>query len=297
MQILLTGHTGFVGQNLVQAFGNDFKLRFWDRKKPFEVADTDDAVIHLAGKAHDLKSVSSPEAYYEVNTDLTKQVFDAFLQSPARVFILLSSVKAVADTVDGTLDEGYPASPATHYGKSKRLAEEYICSKDWPVTKRVYILRPCMIHGPGNKGNLNLLYKVVQKGFPWPLGDFHNQRSFLGIDNLLFVIRELLLREDIPSGIYHIADNDPVSTNELIRIIANTLHRKSRILRVPKKLVKGMAWVGDKLKLPLNSEKLQKLTESYVVSNRKLIQAIGKPLPFSVEEGLKKTIRSFSRQS
>jgi nucleoside-diphosphate-sugar epimerase len=297
MQILLTGHTGFVGKNLVQAFGQDFKLRFWDRETPFTIADTDDAVIHLAGKAHDLKSVSSAEAYYEVNTDLTKQVFDAFLQSPARVFILLSSVKAVADMVDGILDENHPALPATHYGKSKRLAEEYICSKEWPAGKRIYILRPCMIHGPGNKGNLNLLYKVVEKGFPWPLGDFHNQRSFLGIDNLLFVIRELLLREDIPSGIYHIADDHPLSTNALIRMIATTLHRKPRILRVPKKLVRTIAWIGDGLRLPLNSEKLHKLTESYVVGNRKLMQAIGKPLPFSVEQGLVKTVRSFRNQS
>lgn len=60
--------------------------------------------------------------------------------------------------------------------------------------KRVYILRPCMIHGPGNKGNLNLLYNVVRKGIPWPLGDFENKRSFTSIDNLCYVVEGLLER-------------------------------------------------------------------------------------------------------
>lgn len=293
MQILLTGHTGFVGQNLVQAFGKDFTLHCWDRNTAFNIADDDEAVIHLAGKAHDLKTVSDPDDYYRVNTELTKQVFDAFLKSRARVFILLSSVKAVADTVDGILHEQHPTNPATHYGKSKRLAEEYICSKDWPADKRVYILRPCMIHGPGNKGNLNLLYKLVQKGFPWPLGDFDNQRSFLSIDNLLFVIRELVLQEDIPSGVYHIADDTPLATNQLIRLMADCFNRRPMIWRIPKGLVRSLARMGDIFKFPLNTEKLQKLTESYVVSNRKLVEAIGKPLPVSAEAGLRKTIQWF----
>lgn len=60
--------------------------------------------------------------------------------------------------------------------------------------KQVYILRPCMIHGPGNKGNLNLLYNVVKKGIPWPLGSFENRRSFTSIDNLCYVVEGLLVK-------------------------------------------------------------------------------------------------------
>ena len=68
--------------------------------------------------------------------------------------------------------------PSNYFGQSKLLAEEYILSKEIPNDKHVYILRPCMIHGPGNKGNLNLLYKIVSKNIPWPLGAFENKRSF-----------------------------------------------------------------------------------------------------------------------
>lgn len=56
--------------------------------------------------------------------------------------------------------------------------------------KNVYIMRPCMIHSPGNKGNLNLLYGVVKKGIPWPLSAFENKRTFTSIDNLCLKIKD-----------------------------------------------------------------------------------------------------------
>ncbi len=250
-------------------------------------------VIHLAGKAHDLKNTTSSQEYYEVNTELTKLVYDAFLASNAKVFITLSSVKSVADQVEGQLTEQHHPNPITHYGKSKLLAEQYIFSKEIPEGKRVYILRPCMIHGPGNKGNLNLLYKIVSKNIPWPLGAFGNKRSFCSIDNLLFIFKELIERDDIPSGIYNVADDEPLSTNELIGLIAQSQNRNPKIWNFSKKFIEGVASIGDKLHLPLNTERLQKLTSSYVVSNAKIKAAIGKPLPVSSKEGLIKTFQSF----
>ncbi|MCA6428422.1 MAG: NAD-dependent epimerase/dehydratase family protein, partial [Cytophagales bacterium] len=255
----------------------------------------DDIVIHLAGKAHDTKQIAEPEAYYQVNTELTKKIFDAFLHSTARVFITLSSVKAAADVVDGVLAEEVLPNPQTHYGKSKLLAEDYILEQSIPAGKRVYIIRPCMIHGPGNKGNLNLLYQVVSKNLPWPLAAFNNQRSFCSIENLCFVINELIHREEIPSGVYNMADDESLSTNDLIRAIAESLGRQPKMLSLPTSLIQKLARLGDWLKLPLNSERLQKLTESYVVSNQKIKTAIGKPFPLSAKEGLMRTFRSFDR--
>ena len=224
---------------------------------------------------------------------MTKQLFDAFLKSEASVFIFMSTVKAVADEVEGILTEDAVPKPRTHYGIAKHQAENYILSKELPIGKRVYILRPCMIHGPGNKGNLNLLYSLVNKGFPWPLGAFENQRSFLSIENLCFVIKELLSQQDIPSGVYNVADDASLSTNELIQLIAASQNKQARILHIPKGLIGGLAKLGDFLHLPLNSERLQKLTESYVVSNAKIIQANGKPLPVNAKDGLLKTFESF----
>jgi|LakMenEpi03Aug12_release.lakeMendotaPanAssembly.Ray.scaffolds.fasta_scaffold343114_1 nucleoside-diphosphate-sugar epimerase len=288
----ITGSSGFVGTSVVKTFGKE-NFYFWRRNNPILINDKD-VLIHLAGKAHDLKKTSNPQEYYKGNTELTKKVFDAFLLSDAKVFITLSSVKAIADEVEEKLREEHFPNPLTHYGRSKLLAEQYILSQPIPERKRVYILRPCMIHGPGNKGNLNLLYNLVSKGVPWPLGSFENSRSYLSIENLCFIIKELINREDIPSGVYNVADDVPLSTNEVIKMIAESRGKKARILNLSKKLIKVLTSVGDLLKLPLNSERLKKLTESYVVSNTKIKEVLGKTLPVSSKEGLMRTFKSFA---
>lgn len=297
MKIAITGASGFVGTNLQNYLETSHEIESLSvRYKPNQQFDLKaDILIHLAGKAHDLKKVSNPQDYYEANFELTKQLFETFLVSDSAVFIFMSTVKAVADIVDGILSEDEVPNPKTHYGIAKQQAEEYILSKKLPRGKRVYILRPCMIHGPGNKGNLNLLYQIVAKGLPWPLGAFENQRSFLSIENLCFVIKELLENESIPSGVYQVSDNKTLSTNELIRIIEKSLDKKCQILKLSQNVITSIAKLGNHLPLPLNSERLQKLTENYEVSNEKILQAIGKSLPVTSEEGLMKTFESFRK--
>ncbi len=301
--LFVTGLSGFVGTNLLNEIGEKFDIKAVPRKKAlidldfenfFNQHESFTSIIHLSGKSHDLKQIAKPDDYYFANTEITKSVFDIFLKSNANNFIFVSSVKAVADKVNGNLVENIHPNPITHYGKSKLLAEQYILSKKIPNGKRVYILRPCMIHGPGNKGNLNLLYKLVSKGIPWPLGAFENNRSFCSIDNLVFIIKELIEREDIPSGVYNIADDEALSTNEVISVLADSQNRTARIWKVSKGLVQYFAKIGNLLKLPLNEERLHKLTDSYVVSNQKIKSVIGKPLPVSSKEGLLKTFKSFS---
>jgi nucleoside-diphosphate-sugar epimerase len=293
-KLLLTGASGFIGKNLVSYLATDFDIRNYVRGQEVMIGDAD-VVIHLAGKAHDLKQQSILSDYLEANFTLTKRVFDAFLQSDATVFINFSSVKAAADRIEGELVEDVTTTPITDYGKSKRLAEEYIIDNLPKETeKKIYILRPCMVHGPGNKGNLNLLYELVSKGIPWPLGAFDNKRSFCSIDNVCFIVRQLIDRFDIPSGIYNVADDEPVSTSELITMISESRGVKTRILSIPQRLIRYLAVLGDFLSLPLNSDRLQKLTESYVVNGQKLVKAIGKPLPLGSREGLWKTILSFN---
>jgi nucleoside-diphosphate-sugar epimerase len=290
--IYISGYSGFVGSNIIKYFGEEQFVKA--NKNEISISESISVIMHFAGKAHDLKNVTSSDDYYKVNFELTKKIFDAFLSSKAKVFITLSSVKAVADKVYGELTEEVIPNPITHYGKSKLLAEQYILSQEIPNEKQVYILRPCMIHGSGNKGNLNLLYSLVFKGLPWPLGLFENSRSYLSIENLCFIINELIEREDIPSGVYNVADDIPLSTNEIINLIAESKDKKASILKINTTIIKILARVGDFLNLPLNSERLQKLTESYVVSNAKLKSVLGKPLPISSRDGLRATFKSFS---
>jgi len=307
-KILLTGSSGFVGSNLFDALHQDFELFGLDITKNGKLPENRvygwdvlsdlpavDVIIHLAGKAHDTTNTAEEKEYFEVNLNLTQKIFDYFLQSKAKKFIFFSTVKAVADSVEGILNEETTPNPKTAYGKSKLAAEQYINRKPISDDKLVYILRPCMIHGPGNKGNLNLLYSIVKKGIPWPLGAFQNLRSFTSVENLSYIVVKLI-KEQIASGVYQIGDDEPISTNELINLIAKALDRKPKIWSMPKWIILGLTKIGDILKLPLNSERLKKLTESYIVSNQKIKQALQiKNLPISAKDGLLLTLRSFSK--
>ena len=414
MIILITGAFGFVGTNLSAALTSANKHHLiavdlvepehhnyseyiaWDKLHTIGHKKID-AIIHLAGKAHDTRNTSAEQEYFDINLGLTQRIFEYYLQSGATKFIFFSSVKAVADTVPGEyLTEETTPTPGTPYGRSKLAAENYLQqnfslpgtlnsepktlnskpetlnsepktlnsepetlnskpetlnskpetlnskpetlnsepktlnsepetlnsepetlnSKPETLnsepktlnsesktlnsepetlnsTPSIFILRPCMIHGPGNKGNLNLLYRMVSKGIPWPLGAFENNRSFLSVDNLSFVISQIIQKEIAP-GTYQVADDIPLSTNRIIELIAEAQKQKPRIWKLNKKLVQNFAHTGDIMHLPLNSERLQKLTESYVVSNQKLKTALGiDKMPFDAEEGMKKTLDSF----
>jgi nucleoside-diphosphate-sugar epimerase len=312
MNILITGIHGFVGSNLISILSRAYSIYGLDIVTPdrkdviktflWDELDGDklsrfDTIIHLAGKAHDTKNLSKAEEYFAINTALTKKIFDFFLESAATKFIFFSSVKAAADTVIGDiLTEDIIPNPVGPYGESKIAAEKYILSRSNNLnlkSKQIYILRPCMIHGPGNKGNLNLLYHVVSRGIPWPLGAFENKRSFTSIDNLSYVI-DGLLSKDITSGIYHIGDDEALSTNELIEVICMAMGKHPHIWTLNRSFMKGCAKVGTLLHLPLNTERLQKLTENYVVSNAKIKKALGiERMPVSAKDGLIKTIKSF----
>ena len=300
MKLLITGSSGFVGRNLTaylmqqQVEVENLSLRHESWRSVMD--KNADAIIHLAGKAHDTSNVSGENEYFEVNRDLTISLYQEFLRSGIKDFFFFSSVKAVADVAEGILTEKVRPNPKTPYGKSKHEAEVYLLNQTIPIGKRLFIVRPCMIHGPGNKGNLNLLYKVVKKRIPWPLTAFKNERSFLSIDNLSFLVYQILKNKDISSGVYNFADDQSISTNELIRIISNTLSKKPRFWNVSSELIKNVVKIGDILPLPLNSERLKKLTESYIVSNKKIKHALGiNRLPLTAEEGLIKTIQSFKK--
>ncbi len=328
MNILITGIHGFVGTNLVQALGDKHSIYGLDIVAPakegvvqtFGWSDLAalpaiDVVIHLAGKAHDTKNQTVAQTYFDINTGLTQKIYDWYLKSSASKFIFFSSVKAAADKVDGILTEDVEPSPLGPYGESKIAAEKYLLKSQEPRAKSqdenteteidailksaeaefkgLYILRPCMIHGPGNKGNLNLLYNVVKRGIPYPLGAFENRRSFCSVDNLSFVI-EQLIEQEIESGIYNVGDDETLSTNELMSLIARVLGKPNRVWNWNAQVIRFVARMGSVLHLPLNSDRLQKLTENYVVSNAKLKNALGiAQMPVRAQEGFEKTIRSF----
>jgi nucleoside-diphosphate-sugar epimerase len=307
MKVLISGSTGFIGENLTRYLErvghsvvhlNRRKLDeqgsslTWDELK--QLPEDCEVVIHLAGKAHDNEGIVELNEYMAVNHDLSVHLFELFQRSKAHTFIFLSSVKAIADTVEGFLTENHQAKPRTPYGISKLEAERSLRAKKPKAGQRLFILRPCMVYGPGNKGNLNLLYHFVAKGLPYPLAAFENRRSFLSVNNLNFVIGEIIRDSNLAGDSFNLADDDSYSTNELVSLISKVLDRKVVFIHLPVKLVKIIFKCGDWLKLSINSASLKKLTENYLVSNLRIKKSLKiDSMPFALEKELESTIRSF----
>ena len=284
MRILITGSHGFVGTNLIEVLSRQHEIIQWNVREDKPLPEVD-VVIHLAGLVHDTKHTYKKEAYYQVNTTLTQQIYDRFLDSNAKKFIFFSSIKA----------KDYD----TPYAQSKKVAENYILNTNIThlINKSVYILRPCMIHGKGMKGNFPLLFNWVKKGLPWPLAVYENQRSYASMGNVSFVV-DRLIKEEVHSGIYNICDDEMVSTNELIALMGECIGHQPKMLRVPKNIVRYGAKMGDWLHLPLNTERLMKLTSYYTVDNSDIKHALGiHQMPVRSIDGLRSTIYSMIENS
>lgn len=296
--ITILGGSGFIGQHLEK----DLKLNYHvenlslrDMENLAKIQNSD-VVINLIGKAHDHKGVATERDYYYANYDLVKEIYDAFVKSNACLFIHVSSIAALEEEgSSNALIEGMDCKPVSWYGKSKRKAEEFLLSQDIPEGKKVIILRPTMVHGPGDKGNLTLLYSIISKGIPNPLAKYDNKRSFLAIDNFNFFVEKIIESyKTMPSGIYHMCDDEAISTSYIISCIGRITDKKVLNLKIPKWLMNGVASVGDFIPLPINTKRLSKLTSDLIVSNNKLKLALNiQKLPFNAIQGLETTIASF----
>lgn len=312
-KILITGYTGFVGQNLLEylqkenryhitGVTRDKTVKNYGRFIPdniityselFEIKNKYESIIHLAGQViKENEDHNSELEYIKANYYLAKNIYDYFLtDNITEKFIFLSSIHVLTEIPDRIIDESYPPIPFTSYGRSKYQAENYILSRQ-SEKKHTYILRPTMIHGPGNKGNLKSLYRYLSAGWPYLLGSINNKRSFLSIENLCFVIREII-NNDIEDGLYHIADDDPTETHQLIHDISKISGKNIKKYNIHVKLLRLLAILGNYTPIPFDVHRFGKLTSDFIVKNDKIKSAIGKPLPVTSKEGMRRTLESF----
>ncbi len=294
-RVLIFGASGFIGGKLMNHLSgaSSILIRKPDWNKNLPVCSV---YINLVGKAHDHKGTNSEDDYYYTNFELTKEIYKSFALSEAKLLVHISSLAALQELeYTKALTETDICNPISFYGKSKRAAEEWLLQQKLSSDKKLIILRPPMVHGKGDKGNLGLLYNLISKGIPYPLASFDNRRSFISLDNFCFFVEQIIENQDkLESGIYHISDDEAVSTNEIIRIIKEVTNSKVSNVAIPKLLVKLIARIGDIIPFPLNTKRLRKMTGNLVVSNQKIKTTLGiSKLPYTAKEGLEKTIRSF----
>ena len=207
-------------------------------------------VIHLAARAHvagETKGFEAESLYQEINTQGTACLAHQAATLGIRHFIFISSIGVVAENSYKPLNPLDKNSPVTPYGRSKLGAEnaiKEICSG----TKMSYtIIRPPLVYGPKNPGNMARLLKITDSGIPLPLSALDsNRRSFVAVSNLIDLILLCLEHPAAANQTFHVSDDDDVSTAELLRRMGKALGKPVRNLPVPAPLLKAGLRVAGK---------------------------------------------------
>lgn len=295
--VVLTGTTGYIGQNLTYFFNSKSKknksisLRFqnWHKMMPIET----ETIIHLA--AINLNPIGSAfdEEYFRVNTELTKKMFRYFISSNAKTFIFLSTTELV-DSQVSNVTETSKTNPVNAFLQSKYEAEQFILNQQLPDGKRVIILRSAPVYGRESNSNLHD-YFTSCKRFPWFFGVFNTNRSFCYIDNLTEIIHQIIEKPTMSSGVYNVADDAPVATIQLVHWIADVLERKPRIFNIPKGILNLFAKIGDVMKWEFNSNKLFEISHSRQVDVNKLKNGLQiSKMPYDTEYSILKTLEYYN---
>lgn len=327
MRILVTGAAGFIGSALCARLADvthdvvacsrtraELPGIFYVRSPELspeadwsEFLPTVDAVVHLAGLAHvtsEKSDVGTEERYLRINAEGSRKLAEQCVTAGVKQFVFLSSCHAVAAESDEVLTDGMVPQPVTAYGRSKLAAEDAITSVLADSGCAWTILRPPLVYGPGNKANFGLLVKLVKTGLPLPLASVTNRRSFIYVENLVDLIVACVGNPKAFGKTFLPSDGVDLSTAELIEKIAraeagNLSRRQAqaklecdgggcaasrgRLFPFPESLLKAMG------RLP-GLGALRKLTSSLCVDSEPIRRDLGWTPPFTMEEGLRRTL-------
>lgn len=311
MNVLLTGASGFLGSRLAIALNykpdinltaavrsridnsaiNIFEFQNLDANTDWSAALFNQlVVIHAAARAHIMKDQvpDSLEKYRRVNVDGTLNLARQAAAAGVKRFIFISSIKVNGEQT--SLGQPFraddTAAPEDGYGISKWEAEQGLKKIAAETGMEVVIVRPPLVYGPNVKGNFASMIKLVERGFPLPLGAIHNQRSLVALDNLVDLIITCIYQPAAANQVFLAGDGQDLSTTELLRLVANAACKPSRLIPIPSSLLMLAVTLFGKKTVA------QRLLGSLQVDISKARDLLGWEPPISVEEGLR---RCFSR--
>jgi nucleoside-diphosphate-sugar epimerase len=281
MKIAVTGSSGFVGKRFLEYNQDRFEiisLSLRDTKLRDISLKGVDAIVHLAGKAHEMQPIPD-QVYYDVNYTLTKELAEKAKEDGVPHFIFVSTTKIYGDQVTEIVDEKSPGNPDDAYGKSKYQAEELLRYMSTAVFK-VAVIRPPLVYGPGVKGNMLRLLELAAKNYPLPFGNSRNKRSMVFLDNLIELMNTIIANQSM--GTFIAGDREPVSTDRLLSLIRKSMGKKEDLVSIPSLL----RFLIKKIKPALYT----RLFGSFVADNSGTNKTLNFTPPFTTEYGVAKMV-------
>ena len=310
-KILFIGASGFVGTRLIDICKNEFDITNLDKQQsPFfpdltSIGDirNSDSIKNMYGKetvvllaAEHRDDVSPVSLYYEVNVQGTRNVLEAMDKANVKNIIFTSSV-AIYGLNKQNPDEQHPADPFNHYGKSKWQAEEIL--REWynkdPNNRSLTIIRPTVIFGERNRGNVyNLLNQIASNHFLM-VGKGTNYKSMAYVGNVAAFIKYQL--ENLKPGyrVYNYIDKPDMDMNDLVSVVEKSLNKKIPNIHFPYWLGMLGGYGFDILskitgkKLAISSVRIKKFCATTRFDATKAHNC-GFKAPYTLEEGLQRTL-------
>ena len=280
MKILVTGSNGYLGSSFINEYKNKYLFEKFSLLNQ-ELEDINfnniDTILHCAALVHQ-KVEHSYEKYHDINVKYPVTLAKLAKINGVKQFVFISTIAVYGDDKK-KLDENTICNPITPYGKSKHEAEKELLKLNDDNFK-VSIIRPPMIYGKGAPGNIDSLIKIVKKLLIIPLGRIENKRSFISIQNLCYIMNEVIIQKK--AGIFLASDDEPLSTSKLIELIAKNLDKKIYLIKIP--------FFESLLKI-LKPSFHKKLYGSLEVDNCITKEKLNLSNPYSVEDGIRVMIK------
>ena len=243
------------------------------------VFDGIDVVVHLAGLAHAPAEDSDNSLLQEVNVVGTRNLARTAAASGITRFIYLSTIKVHGEeSSDRPFSIADEPDPKDAYAVSKLEAERELRKVESETGLEVVIIRPPLVYGPGVKGNLAALIKLIEVGIPIPTGAINNRRDLISVYNLCECIRTCIDHPDALGRTFLVCDNESLSINDIIRYLSHGMGRRARLVAAPAWLLKSAALVAGR------AGQFNKMTANLQVKTAETARILGWTPPYSVAE-------------
>lgn len=254
-----------------------------------KLVDGCDTVVHLAGLVH--QPDQPAEMFEQLNVSCTNSLATAARHAGIKTFLFTSTMAVYGAPPFENISEDATPAPDTDYGRTKLRAENLL--QQPPVAPRVIIVRPSLVYGPGDRGNMLPLIRQILKKRYFHIGEAAARKSVIYAHDLAALIELALAKVPEGTHVYNASNPQSPTVREIADTIARAAEMQGEIPTFPELLVRAGSYASLALgkKSPLPPSRLDKLTKPATCAVTKLVELTDFAPAYSLLDGLKAEIQ------